>query len=241
MIPSLKTPDRYERAVAFYVNTFDNVSAERPTVGTSYPDVRITFNNTTSWLEVKMNEQDQMGNPRVMFDGDIWTGKNSPVQNFTSSILNASDSAESFISDLRDFLKTDVKIPTTKGGLKDPAAVPLLVMDDFLSTRKDKYVCKAKDIDLGDLITQHYNFGKAEPAHYIQAGDQFFALGDENPFDLDVPKLEAQGHVGVRITPRTEFYEVQPEIKIRHELYSPFSVAPGTLKPHPFVYNLPNL
>jgi len=229
MIQSLKTPARYERSVAEYLNTFDGVKAERPTVGSKYPDVFVEYKGKTSWIEVKMNEEDQLGTPRVMFNGERWVSKDSPVQNFTCDVLNSSEQATQFVKDLKSLGSV---IPTTKGGLKDPAAVPVEAMTEFLSDRK-QYVCEIDNVDLGDLVAKHYNFGKTEPAHYIQTGDQFFSLG-ENPFNLPLPSLSGKGIFKVRIGVRTDFYEVLPEIKIRGELYSPYSVAHGTLKPHPF-------
>lgn len=231
-IPSLSAPDRYERSVAYYLNNIDNVTAIRPKVSTKYSDVLIEYNKETSWLEVKMNENDQMGCPRVCFDGKQWTGKSAPIQNFVCDRLNNDNS---FINNISNYVNTEkFNIPTTKGGLKDSAAIPLSTMIDYFEKQNDAYIYTENDVNIGNLITQHYNHGKYEPAHYIQMGDQFFQMGDENPFDLNVPKLDATGVFKVRISLRSNFYEVIPEIKIRDEIYSPFSVAPGTLKPHPF-------
>jgi len=233
---SLSTPDRYERAVAQYLSTFCNVKAERPVVGTKYPDVLAEFQGVEAWIEVKMNETDRLGNPRVEYNGEEWWSRNEgPTQTFTAEILNQSSQAEQFIDDLKDHMSWDKVILTaTKEGLKDPAAVPLEAMKEFLEQRDDKYVHKEKDVDVSGVTVKHYNEGKSVPAHYLQMGDQFFRMGDENPWNLDIPHFEGTGLFNVRIGDRSEKYEVQPDIKIVGDLYSPVSIAPGTMKPHPF-------
>jgi hypothetical protein len=239
MIKCLKAPERQERAVAFYLNTLQSVKAVSPAVSTSYSDVLIEYNGKRSWLEVKLNENDQMGSPRVSYDGNRWTAKSSPIQNFTTQKLNSCSKVKDMLNDLSTFTKIENPLlPTTRGGLKEKSAVQYNDMVNFMQERGSLYLYSEDDVNLGDLITQHYNCGKKEPAHYIQAGDQFFALGDEDPLDLKVPKLEATGKFKVRLQFRKslEWYEIMPEIKVS-KLYSPFSVAPGTMKPHPFIYN----
>jgi len=58
--------DRYEKDVADTLNKIKDVTAERPKVSTAYADIRVTAQNgNTSWIEVKMNHTDNLGNPRV--------------------------------------------------------------------------------------------------------------------------------------------------------------------------------
>ena len=236
MTKSLSTPDRYERAVAQYLTTFCNVKANRPTVGPKYPDVCVEYQGIESWIEVKMNEQDRLGNPRVEFDGEKWFSRNpGPTPIFTSNLLNSSDQANEFLHDLRTFMnRSEVVLSSVKEGLNDPAAVLPTDMSKFLSTRSNKYIHQEVDVNVSEIAAKHYNYGKKVPAHYIQLGDQFFRLGNENPFNLDLPELSGNGMFNVRVGERTGKYEIQPDIKIMGSIYSPMSVAPGTMKPHPF-------
>lgn len=235
MIKSLSTADRNERAVAYYINQIEGVSAERPIASVSYSDVKVSFRDEYSWVEVKLNENDQLGTPRVSYDGEKWVGKKSPLHEFTSQQLNQSGQATQFLTDLSEFIGTDDYIlPTTKGGLSDSKAVSLEDMAAFLELRDNNYLHREEDVYISNVVAEHYNYGKKEPVHYIQLGDQFFRLGDHNPLNLPAPKFEQIGPFKVRCVIRSEFYEFMPEMKVSGEIYSPYSVAPGTLKPHPF-------
>ena len=99
-------------------------------------------------------------------------------------------------------------------------------------------------VDLGKLVTAHYLEAKAEPAEYMQAGDDFYMIGTTNPLKLarDIPVLGAGGsckgdfkmRIGVRSS-SSAFYEIQPEIKITNMPKSPYSLKPGTTKKNPFL------
>ncbi len=233
-----QTPaDRYEIDVANYINGIPNVSATRPKVSSKYSDIVLTFNGVRTWLEVKMNHTDNLGNTRVSFDGEKWIASSSgPIAQFSTKLLSESAQALSFLEDLgKHSNKTFFKIPTTRGGIKEPDVVPLEVMRSFFDDRL-RYIVHEEDVDLGELVTQHYLTGKEEPAHYMQAGDDFYMIGADNPCGLssDIPVVTGRGVFKMRISTRSAFYEVVPEIKIRSLPSSPYSCAPGTLKPHPF-------
>lgn len=238
MIQSSSASDRYERAVAFYINTFDNVKATRPKVGTSYSDIFCEFNGTSSWIEVKMNETDQLGSPRVLYNGEKWSAvKMGPIQRYVCDKMNKSFAADNVLDELRTHTGRDnIFIPSTKGGLNHPHAVSLEMMEMFFLSRSDRYIYQQHNANISKLVEEHYNFGKTEPAHYISAGDSFYRLGDEDPFELNVPKFIGSGRLAVRITIRSQFYEIQPELKIKNLEPSPFSIAPGTNKPNPFTH-----
>jgi hypothetical protein len=80
--------------------------------------------------------------------------------------------------------------------------------------------------------------GKAVSAHYIQAADDFYMIGNENPLNLpeDIPLLSGIGDFKFRIGLRhtNQWYELQPEIKIKKMPFSPYSIKPGTNKKNPF-------
>lgn len=233
--------DLYEVAVADYINQFENVNAIRPKVSTHYSDVLVKHNNESAWLEVKMNHADNLGNTRCFFDGVTWDssrkhGQLSPLKRFCVDTLNTASAASRFIVDLEEFSgMKNIKIPTTRGGLRDPSSVPLRTMKSFFEDR-DRYILSCEDVDLGALVTSHYTQGKAEPAHYMQAGDDFYLIGPDNPLGLNtnIPHVSGIGAFRMRVSTRSKFYEIQPEVKIRKMPHSDFSIMPGTTKLNPF-------
>lgn len=231
--------DQYELDVANYISSVEGVEAERPRASTKYSDVRVRTNGETSWVEVKMHSDDNLGNPRAWYDGERWTCvSESPLAKFCVDRLNESEEAATFVDDMRALTgRPDVTVPTTRGGIRDERAVKRDAMAEFFSTR-DKYICRLEDVDVGELITSHYLHGKEEPAHYMSIGDGFYLLGEKNPLGLpgDVPPLVGRGIFKVRVSIRSRFYEVQPDVKIRAIPLTPYSVKPGTAKLHPFSY-----
>lgn len=240
----MKPADRFEHDVADHINSFDNVTAKRPKVSTKYSDVLIEMATKRVWLEVKMGHADNLGNTRVFYNGQHWDGsrdKNgnlTPLKEFCINTLNAHDHPKKFVDDLRSFSGMDtMMVPTTRGGLKHEHAVPLTIMKAFFEDR-DRYILKEDEVDLAALVRDHYLLGKAEPAHYLQAGDDLYMIGTENPLGLpsDIPQVEGIGTFKVRVSTRSRFYEVQPEVKIRTMCNSPYSLKPGTEKKNPFDY-----
>jgi hypothetical protein len=235
--------DKYEKDVADYLAQL-GVPASRPPVSSKYSDILIKRGSQRVWLEVKMNHTDNLGNTRVSFDGKQWTAapdkgsnKLSPLKQFCVDTLNGSRDAKKFLDDLAKFANMrEIQVPTTLGGLKDPKAVPLDVMKDFFKSR-NRYILKIPNVDLGKLVTDHYLEGKAEPAYYMQAGDDFYLIGRDNPLGLprDIPLVKGKGEFKMRVSTRSRFYEVQPEVKITDMPNSPYSVMPGTRKKNPFI------
>jgi hypothetical protein len=101
----------------------------------------------------------------------------------------------------------------------------------------NRYIANKANMDLGKVVTEHYTEGKAEPAYYMQAGDDFYRISNKDPFKLGstIPLLSGKGDFKVRVATRSEFYEVQAEIKIAHMPDSKYSVKPGTRKKNPFL------
>jgi hypothetical protein len=233
--------DKYERDVAMHINNMRGITAERPSVGTDYPDVKLTIERVSTWLEVKMSHTDNLSNPRVFYKNGKWqTTYKTPAALEAVSILNESPQTKDFLDKLSKFsgipLK-DIKIPTTKGGLKEPGAVPLAVMKMyFQQPGVNRYIANKENFNLGKVVTDHYTIGKTEPAYYMQAGDDFYKISNKNPFKLNgnIPLLTGKGDFKVRVSTRSDFYEVQAEIKIMDMPNSKYSVKPGTKKLNPF-------
>lgn len=233
--------DKYERDVAAYMNKLPGVKAVRPTVGTDYPDVLVEYKGKSSFVEVKMSHSDNLSNPRMFYSNGKWqTTYDTPAAQYAVDILNSSPQTKEFLKKLSKFtgipLK-DIKIPTTKSGLKEPGAVPLNQMKAFFDQPGvNRYIANKENQDLGKVVTEHYTIGKTEPANYMQAGDDFYRVGRADPFKLGatVPELKGKGDFKVRVGTRTEFYEVQAEIKIKQMPTSSYSCKPGTRKKNPF-------
>ena len=234
--------DKYEKDVANNVDKIPGVVATRPPGDTAYADVKITYKKVTSWLEVKMSHTDNLSNPRVYYEKGEWkTTYKTPSAKAAVDILNKDPKTKKFLMAISKFsgipLK-QLKIPTTKGGLKEEGAVPLHVMKMFFDQPNiNRYIANSENLDLGKIVTEHYTKGKAEPAYYMQAGDDFYRISNEDPFKLGatIPLLSGRGDFKVRVATRSEFYEVQAEIKIDKMPNSKYSLKPGTDKTNPFL------
>jgi hypothetical protein len=243
--------DKYEIDVAKEIDNTSKFKAERPKVDVTYSDVLVTNKETgkQSWMEVKMNHTDNLGNVRAKYDGSKWLcarkkGEVSPLKDYIENFLNKSREVKQFVKELEEYTGiNNVEIPTTKGskskgtGLYSKNAVPKDVLQKFLEGRPNKqYIISQDRVDLGSLVTAHYLEGKAEPAHYMQAGDDFYLIGKKNPLSLanDIPLLSGIGPFKMRVSIRTEFYEIQPEVKITKMPKSKYSVKPGSNKINPF-------
>lgn len=237
--------DKFEQDVAKEIDKIPGVKATRPSVSVEFSDVLISkYNNKTvhEWVEVKMSHKDNLSNPRVFYEKGKWqTTYKTPAAKAAVEILNSSTQAKKFIKDIAKYSgipEKDIKIPTTKSGLKEPGAVPLKVMKDYFDQPgKNRYVANEEGQDLGKLVTEHYTIGKKEPAYYMQAGDDFYLVSKKNPLKLDtkIPLLKGKGDFKVRVATRSEFYEVQAEIKIDDMPTSKYSIAPKTKKLNPFL------
>lgn len=234
--------DKYEKDVATNINKIPGVKAERPSVGTDFPDVRVTFKKETTWVEVKMSHTDNLSNPRVYYEGGKWkTTYTTPAAAEAVKILNASKQTEDFLKKIAKFSGIpfkSLKIPTTKSGLKEEGAVPLHVMKKYFDQPGvNRYIANKENFNLGKVVTDHYTKGKTEAAYYMQAGDDFYRISKTDPFNLGdkIPLLSGKGDFKVRIGTRSEFYEVQAEIKIAEMPESKYSVKPGTKKLNPFL------
>lgn len=234
--------DKYEKDVADNVNKIPGVDAIRPPGDTAYADVKITYKKTTSWMEVKMNHTDNLSNPRVYYENGQWkTTYKTPSAKAAVDILNKDPKTQKFLKDIAKFSGIpfkQLKIPTTKGGLKEEGAVPLKIMKDYFNQPSvNRYIANSENMNLGKIVTEHYTKGKAEPAYYMQAGDDFYRISNKDPFGLGatIPLLSGTGDFKVRVATRSEFYEVQAEIKIAKMPDSKYSLKPGTNKKNPFL------
>jgi hypothetical protein len=241
--------DKYEKDVADYLNSLPGVDAKRPKVSTKFADIFAKFAGNESWIEVKMNHTDNLGNTRVSYVNGEWTAAAplDPVKKFAISYLTNDRQTQQFLKDIAKFAGIpdwkNMTVPSTMGLLKNPNAVPYEKMKEYMKSRS-QYILDVPNVDLGQLVTQHYLKGKEKPAHYMQAGDDFYMIGKANPLGLpiDIPELgkpkQSMGSFKMRIGIRGSkpFYEIQPEIKITNMPKSPYSVKPGTSSKNPFTH-----
>lgn len=239
--------DLYEQNIAKAINSVKGMSAKRPPGDTALSDVLIVKHNNKpahTWVEVKMNHTDNLSNPRVFYAGGKWqTTYKTPAAKAAVDILNESAEAKTFIKSIAKFSGIPVSkviVPTNKGMLSDPNAVPLEVMREYFEQPGiNRYIANEQNYNLGKLVTDHYTIGKKEPAYYMQAGDDFYMISKKNPLGLTnkIPVLSGRGDFKVRVATRSEFYEVQAEIKIKDMPHSAYSIKPKTSKKNPFLLN----
>lgn len=235
--------DKYEQDVAKYIDKIPGVKATRPPGDTGYADVLLTYGKISTWMEVKMNHTDNLSNPRVYYSNGMWkTTYATPAAKAAVVILNKSPFCKEFIKNIAKFSGIPVqkiKIPTTKGGLKEEGAVPLDVMKKYFDQPNvNRYIANQQNYNLGKLVTEHYTLGKKAPAYYMQAADDFYLISKSDPLKLGanlIPLLAGMGDFKVRVATRSDFYEVQAEIKITKMPDSKYSLKPGTQKKNPFL------
>ena len=243
--------DKYEADVAKYINSMPGIQASRPSVSTGFSDIVISkFDNRKvsvpgssmgAWLEVKMSHTDNLSNPRAFYKGGKWqTTYKTPVAHTMVEELNKSPVTKKFHRELAKFSGIPLKsliIPTSKTMLKEPGAVPLHIMKQFVDQPgRNRYILSNENTNLGKVVTEHYVKGKEQPAYYMQAGDDFYRISNKNPLKLKgIPLLVGNGDFRVRIGTRREFYEVQAEIKIKKMPTSKFSLQPGSNKLNPLL------
>lgn len=247
-----KNSDEREEAVADNINKIakemdieDLLHAERPATSTAYSDVLCTYNGNEAWIEVKMNHTDNLSNPRFYYENGKWASTyKTPVAQVCVKILNSSEDAKQFIEDLVESTGIDPKklsLFSTKGGLKKPGAVQLDKMYNFCEKRGSRYILAEENYDIGELARAHYSLGEnGKPkASYIQTGDDFYRLSNDNPLEFvpnDVPLFNGSGDLRIRVATRLDsgFYEILAEVKIKKlDSDSKYSFMPGSTKPPP--------
>lgn len=249
--------DKYEKDVAENIHNSapKTLTASRPRVSTSYPDVLVEYGNYKGtergiWVEVKMNHTDNMMNPRFQYVDGNWEVIPSYMSDATkklAEIFNKSKEAQEWIKGLKKYLidqnwNGDLNKmalhSTTTARNTNKNSVPLAMMKGYLKTLSTKNVCKVPNVDVGDLVSLHYLKGKAAPAYYLSSGDDFYQFGNENPLKIpDVPKFESSAganQVVLRIGDRSSNFEIQAEVKAKTLAKSKYSVKPGSTKQNPF-------
>ena len=243
-----KAADKFERDVAAELVRL-GLDASRPPADPTYADILVKNpGNRVNrvWIEVKMNHTDNLGNTRASYDGRKWfsapdtkgpmKGKVGPLKVYIAKKLDRY--AKDFVSKIQK-ATGKTKLNTNIGPQKnDPDTVNLEDMKKFMATQKDQYIISIPVKDLDQVVRDHYTYGKAERAYYLQAGDDFYKLSNEDPLGVasDVPLFRGEGDFRMRVGIRSKQYEIQPEVKVKRMPDSPYSIRPGTKKKNPFTH-----
>lgn len=239
-----KASDKYEKDVADELKRL-GFDASRPPVDPTYSDVLVKHKGKRVWIEVKMNHTDQLGNVRSSYDGSKWfsalekkgplAGKQGPLKIYINKLLDKH--AKDFVAKAQKFTGKK-KMSSNKGPQqKDPDTINHEEMKKFLATQKTQYIISVPVKDLDQAVRDHYSKGgKSEKVYYLQAGDDFYKLSNEDPLGVasDVPLFTGSGDLKMRVSVRSSMYEIQPELKVTKMGRSPYSIAPGTTKKNPF-------
>lgn len=206
---------------------------------TKYSDIFVSSGNKESWIEVKMNHSDQLMNFRFFYDNGKWQSTYNTPADIVADMMNKNPQSKKFISDLKIFSK--IKNPKIGAGFNksDQSYISAETLRKFFAKRDNQYIIKQPGSDISGLLEKHLIKGKQEPAYYLQAGDDFYMIGNKNPLNLpaDIPRIRKNtGTVAVRVGVRTAGYEIQPEIKFDTKTLPPsqYSILPGSKKKNPF-------
>lgn len=236
---------QYEHDIASEINKY--IPADRPKVSVDYADVRIRHQMNDHWVEVKMNQGDNLMNPRFCYRNRLWGVPYEIISPATQSLigfLNQSSDAKQWIEDLGKYLRTvrytgdaaNLSIYSSGRDRKtDPNSVSIRQMKDFLNGRENKNICVIAEADIGKLVSDHYLYGKGAAAHYISCGNRFYRLSPDDPLQLtDVPLFTGFNRLAFRVGDRSRRHEIMPEVKLYDAGVTQFSVQPDSTKYNPF-------
>ena len=235
-----------------------SLRAKRPDASPHYADVAIIDpkrgdHGWFAWVEVKMNLTDNLANSRIKYDGTKWFS-NGVSQMFCDDFLNQGGK---YYNEAQNFIKMLAKILGKKPKdikLSD-SAMPgkltqeeILKVEDYLSKNNlSKYIIPDTPVDATRYVSYHYAYDKGGPGDptpvaYMQLGDNFLRFPqkylkknfDPLKFGNAVPVLNINGHLTVRLSVRSQKYEILPTLKAdKLNVTSNYSFAPGSSKDYP--------
>jgi hypothetical protein len=194
-----------------------------------------------SAVEVKTNVTDNLVNPRMGYqDGWHFMVKNNDknVSSFATSLMKDDDRCNKFLYRLQKYTSRSViKLSSRKSDQNSCSFVGIEEMRQFYNddNMADQYIYKS-NVNASEVLQGWCVGGKR--CDYIQIADNFFRLTKSDPLGLvDVPVLGCPGTFHVRVSLRTKFYEIQPEVKLHKGEFteSPYSLQPNTNKINPLV------
>lgn len=252
-----KTSDRasnqFEHLVA---KSLQSQGIDAKAVGGNDPkkaDVEVTIGGKSAYIEAKYTEAGgaNLVSARMKLVDGKWQGSGEQT-GFTAGIakdLETNPDAQKFLKELHAFVAKSRKeqgLPVPKvlsmpsqGKPADimkrsPNAVTPDEINAFIDNKKsagkgNRYIyLNVGAGDVQQLVAAHYKYKNAP---YMQFGNDFYLLGDEDPFGLSklnppVPQFEVtSGRKGVRVASRTGRYEIIPELKALKVTPSPYSLV----------------
>lgn len=198
-------------------------------------DIFVTDKDKSFYVECKMTKTTQMASPRIYFNKTYWTnkklelGESNPLAQYMCDMLNSNEEVKCLLSEMREYFDTDELIFPSR-------VYPPSLVKNFFKKKETQYILDVSMNDIGKIIAQHYLKGKKFSTQYIQIGDNFYKFCTNDICGLrDVPILSGEGYLKVRVSIRSKYVEVQPELKFINLEDSNFSILNDSKKQFPFM------
>ena len=210
----------------------------RRTGGTNeYPDVLVS-GDPSFYVEGK-GERAQFGSPRLTYDGTNWvpasshgTGTKRSLSWRLASYIDGLPETRDFLAEMRKFLgrRRVVLVRSERvGGYAGPETVTPRELSRFLKkVNRNNNIVKRRQ-DLAPFVRAHYVHGKKVVAPYLQWGNNFFRLVEDDPLELShVPLLksvEGELRVSIMFASDRRYYAVVPRLEPDYgTVHSPYDV-----------------
>lgn len=229
-----------------------NFIAAQTIKGTRYSDIEIFDLNgkTVCFIEAKFDHKANLYSKRLnVFNGEFVPFKNdNEIGKEICDLMNEDSMSQNFLLDLASYLGIEKNQINLYSSIRTPNiynGVSIVSRDDlanfFVERAKNglnKYIFQKDNFDVTNTLINHYTYGKAFPASYLQVDDDFYKLSENSIINFsDVPLLSECGGTGylkIRIGIRTNGYEIIPELKYKEPpLSSEYSFKSGSLKKQP--------
>lgn len=216
-------------------------------------DVTVERDGRQAAIEVKYlrNSGANLVSARFRYADGVWVpaGEESGFTRMVIDELNSRPEPALFVEDVRRFVEArrlslgqpvppSIAMPATGEDAdvlaRDPRFVTPGEMRAFMGERKraggNRYVFLDPSCSrIPQLVEGHY---RKKGAQYLQYGDDFFVIGDQDPLGLNdaadppVPRFDAAcGRIGLRVSSRTRRYEIIPEVKAAGVPSSPYGIV----------------
>lgn len=241
-----KKSDLFEHFVANKLKEIlGNSNSERPKTDTHHSDIKFRINENMPWywLEVKMNTTDNLANYRFFYENNSWKSSNlGKVASFIHGELNTNDKSLQFVNNIKEISKNENPLIKGISGKSTPINhISHSIIKNYFKTDtyknyyniENNYILNVPNVNIGELVTNHYLNEKAFPVYYLQAGNNLYMFGNTNPLGINVPQFSGYGDLKVRVSVRSRFYEIQSEIKINNVEESPCSILEQKSKKNP--------
>jgi hypothetical protein len=209
-----------------------------------YSDIKITKDNTETFIEVKMQGA-QLGTPRLKYEDNSWKGiSENPITNYSCEKLNNSTYCKEICNRLSEHHIIKHNNTPTYIGYKmrhytSKEVCPHMINYDtmkqvLIDEYKNQTLLYDESSESLQCVIDYYVDKKAT---FMQIGDNFYRLKSDTHFTKnDIPMLCGSSYSTVRATFRKtkRWIEIFPTIKFRKLEDSEYSLKPNTKKKNPF-------